>query len=857
MAFSTYADFQAAESSEKEGLIVQEAARRLLGFVLHSGSVYKITSFDHPVLSPDSPVKDSGVALVSAGSTSLSAGQYYHDRTNQILYLRTSDSANPNGKFITLTFRLFFSKAGRNLPHDLASGFDVHWRGLLDGTSDFGVELDNQNQLGSAIEGSGSLRFFNDQEFWAPIYDKYYFENQKALVYSWNPLLPVTEAKLIYRGRVQKKTYTPTQVSFELQDMLNALRSPVALPFLSEVTDVRIPDSLNLAFQRTLYGYVNGHRPTNIDNSLNGYPITGTIAVTDASTTLTGTSTLFLSELSPDDEVTFYLANGPQTYSIASVTSNTVAVLSEAFDGSAESGISVNVKPSRPGRAKNRVFLIAGHPLCQPETTVLRSITATLVEVASVQGLLPGDALLINGEPTEIVRISNNTIKLSTSLLTSPDLGDPVIRPAVSNVYLDDKPLTVNVDYTYDETAATITLDPLCEVNIAKPKKLRGTLTFTNASRNVTGSSTKFTVEVSPGDWIAAVGEGDYFEVLQVTDDTNLVLRTASTYSVTLAGLVKHPAYYAEGQSILSCDVLGRTDDGTSSGTLLQTSPEIVEDLLIQAGMSAQLSTASFTLAKQLTGKRLGLAIPKKFGDKTAPKLRDVINEINKSDFGSLVQNEDFELEYHILTPDKPSTLTRFSEADALAFAIESDSSRIVKTARVNYAFRETDPVSAAPVNLQAEATSQSAQYLAGSTNEFKIDTLLIEDGHAQIYANRWAFIFEVASSVIKLGTKMQGARLQIGDKVELSHEKMYERIGSTSKRKVAGVSLAKKSLSDSSIQLDDLANAYSRCAVIAETGADDYVDASEQDQTLTGYITGTYGYLESDASDAGTNLIW
>jgi hypothetical protein len=858
MTFDTFEEYQAAEASEKDGLVIVEASKRLMGWAVHSGSIYKLTSFDHPVFSPDSPVQDSGVALTAALSLgAMSAGKYYHDRAAKILYLQASDSVNPNGKFISLTFRLFFSKSGRNLPHDLSTGFDVHWRALLSDTSDFGVELDNQNQLGSAIEGSGSLKFFNDQEFWGPIYDKYYFENQRAYVYSWNPFLPITEAKLIYRGRIQKKTYTPNQVTFELQDMLVALRSPVTLPFLQDYVGARITDTLKLAFQRRLYGYVQGHRPTNIDQILSGYAISGTVSVTDGSTALTGSGTSFLSQLAPDDEVTLFLSAGPQTLSIGTITSNTAADLSEEFSGSDESGVSVTVKPANPTYARNRIFLIAGHPLCEPTTTVTRGITTSMIEVASVQGMRPGDSIVVAGENTSIVRISGLTIKLSTSLATTPSVGDTVTRPAVTNVYLDDQLLTLTTDYTYSAANATLTLNSGCEVNIAKPKKLRGTLTFTSGSRAVTGTGTKLAVDLKVGDWIAGLGEADYFEVLSVTDDANLTLRTPATYTATLTSLVKRPPYYQEGTSILSCDVLGRTDTNLTTGNLLKTAPEIVQDLLTDAGLSALVNTASFALAKSLTNKRVGVAIPKKLGDKSTQKLRDIINELNKSDFGSLVQNEDFELEYHILSPDKPSDMTRLSEVDALSFSIESDSTRIVKTARVNYAFREVDPISKEAVNLQAEATSDNSQYLAGSTNEFKIDTLLVDEADAQIYANRWSFIFEVASSVVKIGTKLQGVRLQIGDKVEIKHEKLYERVGSTAKRKIAAVTLAKKSLSDSSIQLDDLSNAFSQCAVIADNTAVAYSGATEQERAVTGYISDDYGMQGNDPDTFGIGLIW
>lgn len=854
----TFAEYQAAAASEKEGLLILEAARRLLGWVVHSGSVYKLENFPHAVLSPDSPVQDSGVALTEAANVgAITAGKYYHDRTNSILYLRTTDSVNPSGKFLSVTFRLFFCKGGRNLPHDLATGFDVHWYPMLKDTSDFGVELDNQNQLGSAIDGSGSVQLVNDQAFWRPIYDKYYFENQRAYVYSWSPHLPITEAKLIYKGRVSGKSYTPTQISFKLQDMLAELRSPVSLEFLEDVGGARIPDSLKLAFQRRLYGYVNGHRPTNIDHVLDGFSINGTVSVTNGSATITGSGTSFLAQLSPDDELTVQ-GDTPTRVSVKTIESATSATLTEVYAGITEAGVSATLKPARATRDRNRTFLVAGHALREPSTTVVSAVNTSQFDVADATDFLVGDAVTIAGENSVIRRVSGNTVKLTTTLSAEPSFGDVVTRPAIQNVYLGDRELTLDTDYTYDADAATVTLDALAEVNIAQARAMKGTLTFTNASRNVTGSGTSFTSDLEPGHWIKGLGQGEYFEILQVTDDTNLVLRTAATYTATVAGLVKKPEYYQEGVSILSIDTLGKTDDGTTAGYMLKTAPEIVEDILTEAGISALLNAASFTAAKSLTGKRLGIAIPKRFSDKKTQTLRQIINEVNQSDFGSLVQNEDFELEYQIVSPGRPSaTTTRFTEDDALAFAIESSSDRIVKTVRVNYAFREIDPVSRDAANAQATKTSRSAEFLARSTKEQSFDTLLIDSTDAQIYANRWSFIFEVASSIVKLGTKLQGARLQIGDTVELSHEKLYERVGSSARRKVAAVSRVKKSLEDSSVELDDLANAYTRVAVIADNTAADYADATDRERSVTGYITDDYGTQDNDPDTAGVNLIW
>src|SRR5205085_10577665 len=97
---STYQDYQGLSKSEKIGLVILEASKRLMGWVLHSGSIYKLTGFNYAVISA---IEDSGVAYTAVSSvSSVTASTYYNDRVNQVLYLRASDSSNPNSRFLAM-----------------------------------------------------------------------------------------------------------------------------------------------------------------------------------------------------------------------------------------------------------------------------------------------------------------------------------------------------------------------------------------------------------------------------------------------------------------------------------------------------------------------------------------------------------------------------------------------------------------------------------------------------------------------------------------------------------------------------------------------------------------------------------
>lgn len=802
-------------------------------------------------------IEEAGAGLAEAASlAAVVAGSFYHDREAQILYLRTTGSVNPGTVFMALTFRMFFSRGGVRKPHDLATGFEVYWRPLLKDTSEFGVELDNQNQLGVAIEGAGNVTFFNDQDFWGPIYDKLYFENQRVLIYSWNRHLPITEAKIIYRGRVQGKTWALDQVAFSLKDIFNELRAKIAVPLLSELPDIRITDRQANARQRRIYGYVFGHRPTNIDQPLDTYPLSGIVSVATGGTTLTGSGTQFLNDLSPDDELT--LGDDESRVSVLTVDSDTQVTLSEAYSGANKTDVDFTIKPSHPKRYINREFLIAGHALREPVATVVRAPLPSYLEVDSTADLRAGDPLIFGDEQTAIRRvISGNRIKLTTALQNTPAPGDEIFRPAVSGVFLNTRPLVFNRDYDYSPADGTFTLDPLAEFHVAPVQHLRGTVAFTNGSRTVTGTDTAFSAEVKPGHWVRAAGEGVFFEVLQVVSDVELTLRVPASYTVDVGARIKRPEVYDEGHVVLTCDVLGATDDGTPDGVLLTRAPQIVRDLLELAEVEVGINEDSFETAVDLVDQRLGLVIPKKVDDTVVPTYRDTINQVNQSVFGSMIQNEDFQLEFSVLSPKKATGLAEFSEKDVLSLTVDSSSDKIVRNSKVNYLFREYDPVSAAGIYSVAQKESESARYLAKTDKEFSIDTILVDSIDAQIYANRWAFIFEVASSVLKVRTKLQAARLQINDQVAIRHAKLYERVGSQDRRKVALIQKASRSMVGCSIDISDLANAFSRCATITENTCPNWGGSGAKQRALNGYITDNSGLQQGDAETFGTNLIW
>lgn len=849
---ATYTQKQNAEASEKIVLAVIESSRRLMGWTVESGAVYKIENFD---VASIVSVKDSGTAYNAGTSLFLSQSYYYYDRVNKIIYIRTSDDSTPNSKFIVVTFTNHYSNVPIGLPYDLSTGYEVFWEPMIESVSQFSVELDNNDQFGTAIEGSGSINFINDKNYWSTKYDNWTWENQRVFIYSTFDGLAATEAKLIFRGRIKGKKYSDKSVSFSLSDLLNELRSEFTLTNLADVAGARVPDSLSEAKARIIYGRLYGFLPAPIDQVVDGYPLTGTVTFSGGSPSVTGSGTSFLSEVAPGDK----LVLNDNEVTIESVTSDTALALSEDYSGISGAGATAYIRPEYSKDYINRVFKLAGHALNQPATTVANTISSNRIQLTTAQDVEAGDYLyfgsLGSGEYKEVQTVNHNTnvVKLVTNLNNLPAIGSAVFRPPIKNVRIDDSiELQYERDYAVDATNATLTLTSDAELNVTPVKTLNGSVTFTSTLRTVSGSGTAFESQLRPGWYIRPKGQVTFYKILFISSDTSLTLTEASGYTDTDTLQVKEVNPYDPARNKFSCDIIGKQ----LSGVLAGTASDITKDILTDLGLGASLNSASFALSKEQSTHYLGIAIPEKMTDRKSPKARDIINKINISIFGSLVQNEDFELEYNILLPRREEARKILREFDVIDFSIDTNTDRIIKTAVVTYKEKEHDYLSGSTSYLTQESTSDIAQYLVQSTASKTIETYLSDEESARIFASRWSFLLEQGSSIVNIKTKMQASRLQINDLVEINHEKLYERIGGGT-RKIAAIQKIDKSHSDVNLETEDLSNAFNRVGMITSNTAPSHANSDTDEKFLNGFITDTYGMIDNDADTFGLNLIW
>jgi hypothetical protein len=221
-----------------------------------------------------------------------------------------------------------------------------------------------------------------------------------------------------------------------------------------------------------------------------------------------------------------------------------------------------------------------------------------------------------------------------------------------------------------------------------------------------------------------------------------------------------------------------------------------------------------------------------------------------------MYQDDLFQMNYAILQPTRES-VTSFFKNDALSFSIESDASDIIKSVRLKYDIRDLDYRSSEGSSQLETFDSPYGIYLVGSTKVLELATLLTDVDSARIFASRWAFIMSFARSLITLQMKLRGQLLNINDRVEFSHPRMYKQAGSGVQTKVGLISNIRRGANNVEFEYDDLSSAFSRCAVISENDAENFLDASDEVRFENGYITDPDGLIDNDPDTIGINLIW
>lgn len=842
-----YSDYIKKPSSEKNILMWVEPSEFLVLWTLVSGSIYKRTITRWVV-----SVKQNGTALTKANNASLSSGEWYFDQSNRELYVRCSDDSDPTNK-INATYRMFFAQDYVDAPYDLDSGKRVDYEARINNVSSFKQSI-GDNQTGIALDGSGRVSLINADGYFDDIYDKYFWENCRVVIYSYSPLLDTfTQAQKIFEGTISDKSFNDREVTFRVVDFIAKLGDQIKLPIYSVDDNASIGDAVIGKPKRRIYGRVVGCQAVPLDDIREGYALTGALSGTINTTTVTGSGTSFLSELLQGDVITV----ADQELTVEAIDSDTSLTVSDDLTATI-SGQTATVEPARPYVGKGRIWNVAGHKLREPSTTITNVLQRNRFDVNDVTDFLPGDSILVDGtEFATIKRISGNRVTLNANLNLNPNVGDTVVKNPVSAVYYLGNKLVVDRDYSVDNTSTycNINITSSAEFNIAKIRNI-GTCTFTSGDRTVTaGSGVNFEATLRPGDWLRSNDPTHqvWYRVSSITDETNLELQVAyAAANRTNTVFFKSPEYL-DSNSLVSVDCIGKEN---ADGIWVKTAALAVKDMLETDIGLTNIDENSFDLANDKAFYTLSLLIPDEPLGK-APKYRDVINKINQSVFGSVIPLSNFDIAYRILDSEKPDDLELIQDDDIFDYSVKSKMETVKKVIG-NYRAFDLSRYEGKKGFLAYEFTSPFVDENINVDNEETIDIYLYDDEWAKNIVQRYALIRSLSRSTVNLRTNLLFALKSLGDKIWIKLDRLYRRYGSSDRGKIGIIVSIENDGEQTSVQLEDYGNIFNRVPAIAPDTAVDFSNSTESDRIKYGYVVDNTTETPNTSSELekGVNLI-
>ena len=865
---TTWNEFIQKRISEKNILIQAEASQRLLVWELHSGSIYK-KSVDHFTLK----ITEEGVDATERDSIGAIVGdnEFFYSHTDKIVYYRGSNG-DPINVFTVATYRIGFSDRPYNLPIDDNDSKIVHYMPLISREISFGYELETDN-IGIALESESTIRFLNAfEKFWKLNYELLTWDSKRIRVFSTSPELSFSQKQVYFDGFIEDKSYSRNEVLFKVKDFQSVLREPIPLNLYDNTIDTGIPDSTNARAKRRVYGRVNDLKVQNLNLIKDGFETDGTWTGISGSKTLTGTFP-DVSQLSPKDKVIIPLDND-LTFetSINTIDSSTQITLTEALTENV-SAVTITIDPEiqsiKTGR--NDEWLVSDHEISELSVTILVKLGNTRFQVDDITGFEVGNKIEFDTGSTtyraEVKSISNDVIQTQTAL---PFVlaAHTVRRNPIQSVFIDKTEFIVDRDFTVTNSGtARIIMDNSSEINVAQPRVGTGSITLTNASQTITGSSSLFTTELTPRSLVKpdSVAFSTYIEVQELTDDTNGILRgTWPDANYTGPFLIIEPKFITD-DSVMTVNCYGKTKSvtpytGDKNDPLIENGPDIVLDLLNEVGLYDRVNLDSFTDASAIASYQMSLPVPFKFNGDT-PKLRDVITKINDSIFGALYNNNNYEIAYSVIGADLTSSIIEdeISQHDIINYRIDSSSIDIIQNIDGRYRHGDSDRDTFESNFKVITESSEYVQRLMGSSKNIVQNFNVYKEQDAQILTERKLFFHELPRADIMIEGKLNLANLAVNSPVLIDFNNLYARLGSVNDtRKVGLVLKIQKSAKSVKLTISDLSNAFNRCCHITEDGAADYEDATSDERLKNGFMTSdTAGNLvDNDESTYLTNLI-
>lgn len=564
-----------------------------------------------------------------------------------------------------------------------------------------------------------------------------------------------------------------------------------------------------------------------------------------------GTGTNFKTIFSPDDEIVVVVNDIENSYRIEDVVSDIELTLSDEIQ---DTFSLMTTKPDVPYRGFNRNWHIAGHKLRSVTHNVASVIDENNIELDSISELFEGDTITINSNYRKIIRITGNKVRINQSL-AGVLVGQIVEKIPVPLVHSETQPYIFGRDYTVTNTVSDciINFDSLAEFNVAKNKSLSISFQFTNGSDVVIATSTDrdLTNIFKPRDWVRSkdITHQVWYEILSV-DQLQLRLRINYAGTNFLGQLNYRQPNYISDESLVTADCLGMEYDSE----WIKTPSHSVLQMLDSIGIT-EINTASFDDAKVDCQYIVSLALPQTIGSEM-PSIRDAVTLINKSCFGSLYFDGDFNFTYKILNSSKPETLSSIKDEDILGFSVQTRN-QILGTVKINYrpfVDQNTSSETFKQISIESDFVAETSQIKREET----LTAYLYDYEDALTIAERWRFFRSLSQSIVKVQAKLNFMLTNLNEPVFIELERLFKRYGGNGRRKIGIVNAVDKDGDSTSITFNDLGNIFNRVPAICPDSQNEYLLSESDEIAKYGFIVdnNTETPDVSSEMDLGNNLI-
>jgi hypothetical protein len=417
--------------------------------------------------------------------------------------------------------------------------------------------------------------------------------------------------------------------------------------------------------------------------------------------------------------------------------------------------------------------------------------------------------------------------------------------------------VSVELDYFRVKTDADdIILESTEAQVIASPTVNTSGFSIATDSTGVLPTTNRNLSEIlSPRDIIRLGGSNTNYEVLQV-QPTSITLRTDYAEADTTYYLQYKNVDYIGDVTKVFVDCWGKTDDGTSSGNLLETTAEVVQDILEGVGLSDFIDSAAFTDASVRAPQTVSMVLPSTISG-SMPTANSTINKLNKGVFGSLYVNEDLNLGYDVLDTDTSiNTLQTISESDVISWSLKNDSFDLTSSVLGHYKFVEYDPEAGASSSLLASYSSEFVEKYIGNTGTVNKDYYLYDTAQAQESVERECLINSLSNSTIQIKGSLNLSQFRLGERVILDFTRLYNLLGSSSPLRVGVITSLDNTGTRVTLEVEDMGALYSRGGVMSAEATPDFSDATDLEKLTNSFMTDENETIDDLDDTFGINLI-